>query len=148
MGFVGLPGEKIFRSPVTWAEMKCGKTAPSVGLKPLGEGLDGLCPEKPRTSSAPFSGTGCLRKVSPVEAPGRSISDCRALPLSVRKTRVLILLLIFNIKRLACFRSEPGRRFSSPALWALGLSNGEEDPLHFRGIVGVFCWVVFFFFKK
>lgn len=36
-----------------------------------------------------------------------------------------------------------GPVFSSPALWALGLSNGEEDPLHFRGIVGVFCW-----FKK
>lgn len=139
---MGLPGEKICRSPVTQAEMKPKESSPLSGAQTLGRRAGWpLSSEKPSSSSVPISGTGCLRKVSPVQAPGRNISDCRALPLSVRKTWVLILLLNFNIKRLACFRSEPGWCFSSPALWALGFSNGEEDPLHFRGIVGVFCWL-------
>jgi hypothetical protein len=56
------------------------------------------------------------------------------------KHRFLIPPLIFNIKRLAGFRSEPGWLFSSSALWALGLSNGE-DLLPFRGIAGVFCCI-------
>lgn len=144
MGAVGFPGEKIFRSPVTQAEMKGRRIALSVGLKPLGEALDGLCPEQPSTSSAPISGTGCLRKVSPVQAPGRNISDCWALPLSVRKTRVLILLLIFNIKRLACFRSEPGRSFHLLPSGHLAFQMARKIRCTSEGL-----WVSFAgFFKK
>lgn len=106
----------------------------------MGERLAGRCPLRakplplPRLRHRPaekrFSSSG-----------SRTCLTVRPCQLLSEKHRFLIPPpLIFNIKRLACLRSEPGCLFSSSALWALGLSNGG-DLLPFRGIAGVFCCI-------